>query len=529
MYLRIALLMLSLHAFTSAHSENNDSIWNDSITGIRMHLQRPDTLYRYTCPLHMYGKNSDGTPKHPALEALTEDLGINAMVLSWDYFVTNRSYARISRSVLKQNLTGGWVWDNDSFSGNQFSHPYHGAMFYNAAREHGLSYGVSTIYPLVGSATWEIFCETNRPAVNDLISTGVGGAAIGEVFHRTSDIFFDDTKTGANRVIREIVGSFLNPVRGMHRIVSGEMFRVNHQHAGKNEEPEPYSFLIGIGDDYTMDFGDIHPRLERHYRRHLPYLDIRFTYGNHYNDLDHGIASHAFDFFTLHTLINFSSNAPTVGEFDISGRIGSKQFVTPHRWKFDVGFYQNIKYVDHFTSSRNEHPGNLAIISEAASFGAGFHAERHGKAITLIHDFMLSAVPLGGSTADYYPIRRYNFGTGFSVRKEFQFIYNRHISFGNRLYFMRLFTPYGCTPEEITQKTQTAASNGEDIVEGISSWGDIGQQSILQHAISFNVNVTPNLMFNISHGFYLRHGNYRYYPSHTAKSHNLRFGFCYAM
>ena len=47
--------------------------------------------------------------------------------------------------------------------------------------------------------------------------------------------------------------------------------------------------------------------------------------------------------------------------------------------------------------------------------------ERQGHTSTLTHDFMLSAVPLGGSTADYYPFRRYNFGTGASIRYRFQY------------------------------------------------------------------------------------------------------------
>ena len=126
------------------------------------------------CPLH-------------AIEVARPD----SLVFSWNHFVTDRDWARVTSTTLHRNLSGGWVWDNDSFSGNQFSHPYHGSMFYNAAREHGLSYGVSLLYPVAGSVTWELLCETNRPAINDLLSTGVGGAAFGEVTHRMSDIFFD--------------------------------------------------------------------------------------------------------------------------------------------------------------------------------------------------------------------------------------------------------------------------------------------------------------------------------------------------
>lgn len=222
-----------------AEGAKPDSIWQDSITGIRTHLQRIDTLAPYNCPIYFFGKSTNGTAKHPALQAMVETVGINALVLGWDHYVQQREWTEITKDVLHRNLTGGWLWDNDSFSGNQFAHPYHGSMFYNAAREHGLSYGVSLIYPVIGSATWELFCETNPPAVNDLLSTGIGGAALGEITHRTSDIFFDNTKRGAQRVVREVIGTFLNPVRGLHRMISGEMFHVNPLNPDKKELPEP--------------------------------------------------------------------------------------------------------------------------------------------------------------------------------------------------------------------------------------------------------------------------------------------------
>lgn len=530
---RIAHLILLAIAWqtlcVTTHATENDSIWHDSITGTRMHLQRVEALTPYHCSLHFFGQKPDGSPKSPALQALVEDIGINALVFSWDHFVTDREWARVTNSTLHQNLNGGWVWDNDSFSGNQFSHPYHGSMFYNAAREHGLSYGVSLIYPLVGSATWELFCETNRPAFNDFISTGVGGAGIGEVTHRASDIFFDNSKRGASRVAREIVGTLLNPVRGLHRIMSGEMFRVNHLSAGKKETPEPYSFQIGIGDRYVYDMGDIHPQLGRRYHEHIPFLDIRFNYGNHYNNLDEGKASRAYDYFDLYALVNLDSSHPTIGELDIMGRIGSIQRQLPLRWKLDIGFYQNIKYIDHYGKDGHQQAGNLAIISEAASFGAGFHAERQGKAITLKHDLMLSAVPLGGSTADYFPLRRYNFGTGFSVRHNFQFIYNRHISFGNQFYFMRLFIVKGADPARLDLYINHPDQYAKEMTDGINAWGDLGEQSILQNRLFLSVNVTPSLQFHLQNEFYLRHGNYRDYPSRTAKSMEWKAGFSYAL
>ena len=513
---------------TMVHAVEPDSIWHDSITGIRTHLQHPDTLTPYTCSLHFFGKHPDGSPKQPALQAMIENIGINALVFSWDHFVTDRAWARVTNATLRQNLTGGWVWDNDSFSGNQFAHPYHGSMFYNAAREHGLSYGVSLLYPLAGSLTWELFCETNRPATNDFLSTGIGGAAIGEVTHRVSDIFFDDSKRGANRVVREFIGTMLNPVRGLHRILSGEMFRVSHLSAGKKESPEPYTFQIGFGDRYIRDVGTIHPQTGHRYHENIPFLDFRFNYGNHYNNLDEGVATRAFDYFDIYALVNLDSDHPTVGELDIAGRIGSIQRQLPHQWKLDIGFYQNIKYIDHY-SVLHQDAGNLAIISEAASFGAGFHAERQGTATTLKHDLTLSAVPLGGSTADYYPMRRYNFGTGFSLRHGFEFTYNRHLSFGNQLYFMRLFILKGASPQKLSLYASDPVTYRQELEDGINAWGDKGEQSILMNRLFFRANLFRNLSLQLQHEFYLRHGNYRQYPSHTAKSHEWKAGISYAL
>ncbi len=524
--LYILCCICPLHAIEVARP---DSIWHDSITGIRTHLQRPDSLTPYTCSLHFFGKKANGTPQTPGLQAFIEDMGINALVFSWNHFVNDRDWARVTSTTLHRNLSGGWVWDNDSFSGNQFSHPYHGSMFYNAAREHGLSYGVSLLYPVAGSVTWELLCETNRPAINDLLSTGVGGAAFGEVTHRMSDIFFDNTKQGPQRVVREIIGSLLNPVRGIHRIMSGEMFRVNHSNAGKKEEPMPYTFQIGTGGRYIYDRAPIHPRTGARYYEAIPYLDFRFIYGNHFNHLEEGKSPRAYDYFELYSLVNFAPDQPTVGELDIRGRIGSRQYQMPHQWKLDLGFYQNVKYIDHYSKEGNEEPGNLAIISEAASFGIGLYFERQGRTSTLTHDFMFSTVPLGGSTADYYPFRRYNFGTGASIRYRFQYDLNRHLSVGDDFYFMRLFILKGYHPNELERYTEDEDLHQEALLEGINAWGDRGEQSIFQNRLFLNVHLYRNLHLNFQHEFYLRHGNYRYYPSITGKGHEWKLGLNYAL
>lgn len=530
--LRFIHSLLFCGAIATCHAVSpqvTDSVWHDSITGTLTHLQQVDTLAPYTCSLHFFGKKPDGSPKAPALQALVEDFSINALVLGWDYYIQRRDWARVTRHHIKRNLTEGWVWDSDSFSGNQFAHPYHGSMFYNAARQHGLSYGVSLLYPLAGSFTWEVFCETNRPAYNDLLSTGIGGAAIGEVTHRVSDIFFDNTKRGPERVVREFLGTLVNPVRGLHRIISGEMFHVNPFNAGKREQPMPYSFQIGAGNRYIYDIGPTHPNTEGRFFGNVPFLDIHFNYGDHFNHLDLGKSPRAYDCFDLYMLFNFAPDHPTIGELDLRGRIGSIQRQLPHKWKLDISFNQNIRYIDHYNKHDEDAPGNLPLISEAASFGAGFYAQRQGRLTTLTHDFTLNAVPLSGSAADYFTMRRYNFGTGFSTRYRFQFTLNRRFTVGNDFYFMRLFILKGTEPRLIQQYLEDPEKHAADLQSGTVAWGDKGEQSILQNRAFLQVNLIHNLQLHLQHEFNLRHGNYRLYPSLTGKSHEWHIGIRYAL
>lgn len=88
------------------------------------------------------------------------------------------------------------MWDNDQFSTNQFAHPYHGSLYFNSARTHGLNFWESCPYVLGGSLMWEFWGENEPAAINDVFSTTFGGIAIGEVLYRTSALALDDSQSG---------------------------------------------------------------------------------------------------------------------------------------------------------------------------------------------------------------------------------------------------------------------------------------------------------------------------------------------
>ena len=115
-------LLLGSALFTHAQV-GNDSVWVEHATGDIMHR----TVLSPT--------DSVVTLKPKPLLGLAETVLLNTAVLSWDYFFfDNREWAKVTSKSIKNNLSSYWEWDDDSFSGNLFSHTYHGSMFFNTAR-----------------------------------------------------------------------------------------------------------------------------------------------------------------------------------------------------------------------------------------------------------------------------------------------------------------------------------------------------------------------------------------------------------
>ena len=136
-------------------------------------------------------------------QAAAEATGINVGVQLFDRYALNSDFAQTTLNSLKRNFTDGMVWDNDFFITNLFAHPYHGNLYFNAARSNGLSFWESAPYALGGSLMWEFLGETEPPAINDIIATTCGGIAIGEMTHRLSRTVLDDRDRGGIRFLRE--------------------------------------------------------------------------------------------------------------------------------------------------------------------------------------------------------------------------------------------------------------------------------------------------------------------------------------
>ncbi|HUM00932.1 MAG TPA: DUF3943 domain-containing protein, partial [Thermoanaerobaculia bacterium] len=163
------------------------------------------------------------TEKRFAAAAL-ETLALDFVPWALNRYATDFFFAEISVDSTRHNLQTGFTYDHDVFPTNQASHPYHGGLYFNAARTNGYSFWESAPFVLGGSFLWEMFSESQPPALNDLVQTTLGGMAWGETQFRISNLILDNTKSGFERFLREAAGLVVNPMGGFNRLLRGQMW-----------------------------------------------------------------------------------------------------------------------------------------------------------------------------------------------------------------------------------------------------------------------------------------------------------------
>jgi hypothetical protein len=158
---------------------------------------------------------------------IAEVLAINWVSSGVNEYVRNANFNQVSPRSWWYNLDHGLTYDDNEFKTNQYLHPWNGAMYYNTGRANGFGYWSSSLFAFGGAFFWECCGETHPMSLNDLVSTGFGGIAVGEQMHRLSSQLLNNQDTGKSRFFRE-AGSFLiNPVRGLNRAISGRFMSVH--------------------------------------------------------------------------------------------------------------------------------------------------------------------------------------------------------------------------------------------------------------------------------------------------------------
>jgi hypothetical protein len=198
-------------------------------------------------------------------KAAIEITSLNVTIWLFNRYVIKEKWAYVSWDSIRDNLKSGFFWDKDTYWTNLLGHPYHGAINYAVARANNLSVLESTLFTLLGSATWEIFLESrgdkdNPPSRNDIILNTIGGLALGDLLFKAANLFIDESAVGFERVLRETMAFAVNP-GNIFRLVSGDAFKVGfppEKHyfnlefpfgAYKTSSGQP-TFLMALGLEY---------------------------------------------------------------------------------------------------------------------------------------------------------------------------------------------------------------------------------------------------------------------------------------
>ena len=431
----------------------------------------------------------------------------NIGVWSFDRFVLQAEYARINFKTVRNNFKSGFVWDNDMFSTNLLMHPYHGGLYFNAARSNGKNFWQSVPFAAGGSLMWELFMENEAPSINDFMATTLGGAALGEMTFRISDLLIDDRLTGFDRFKREALLTVISPVRGLNRIINGDAWK--HRNIRGNSVPAtPVVFSVSAGHRFIAD------RLYRRqdYSNMISY-DLGLLYGN---EFDTGNEK-PYDFFTFKLGGNFFSTQPIVSRVNVLGMLFSTNVsLKSQNQCLNYGLFQHFNYYES-QSDANHVQLYPYKISEAASAGPGLLYKISAKnKVTFTASAYLSAILLGGSQTDHYRYdeRDYNMGSGFSSKLNLALNINNKLQLELSAEDYRIYSWVGYAPD--------------DFRDGIwNVHGDVGNTSLSVGRIGIGYLIGKNIFITSESSYNYRNSVYKYYPNvaHHVAEHKLSLGY----
>ena len=422
-------------------------------------------------------------------------VGVNLGVWSFNRFLMREDFAYIDMHTIRENFKSGFVWDNDNLDTNMFFHPYHGNLYFNAARSNGYNYWQSGLFALGGSAMWEFFMENEYPSTNDIIATPIGGMALGETLYRTSDLILDDRAVGAERWGREIAAFIVSPMRGLTRIIHGDAWRHRSTSGRQFGIPDVcIAFSAGIR---ALEFeGEV---LDRGMGIAS---EVDIEYGDRFNT-EH---EKPYDFFSMGVGLNLQKSQPVLGQVNLIGRLLNRGIVEKSDMTLNLGLYQHFDFYDSNVIS-DVSPVVPYKIAIPASVGGGLQFQRQK-----VGNWDLSAsvygngIFMGAVLSDHYRLanRNYNIASGFGTKSQLAALFKDNkfsVSLSHEFY--RFFTWDGYARDvdwtSVDPKT-------------LDAQGDESQSSVHVSELRLDYRLMKRMYLTGSFMHFHRDTNYRYYP-----------------
>ena len=346
--------------------------------------------------------------RHRFLRASLEVVGFNLVMTAFGRYIMepDGSGFVVSTKTIKENLEAGMEWDDNSFSANNIRHPYQGALYFNAARSNGFDFYQSSAFSFAGAWLWEYTGEAHHPSYNDWVTTSVGGIMVGESLWRLSDLVIDNEARGSGRKWRELGGFFINPMRGVNRLITGEAFVVHKNAPGRKPDYFGGRFNLGLrilGDEDRWKSSST-----------KMFISSNMIYGTKLGT----VGGKPFDYFDFHVQLNFNNKPHGLGLFNINAIL--------HGW--DMGGSETktnqLNANIHFTYFDNEastYGGQSLSASYLSRFG-------QGKGFESELELYLEGIIFGASKSDYFNLsgREYDYGPGAGARLSYSLMAGDH-------------------------------------------------------------------------------------------------------
>jgi len=370
---------------------------------------------------------------------LAADLGLLTFGVWLPSRLLGTEWAVIGTNSVKENLKTGFVWDDDQWGMNQWGHPLHGGQFFNAARTNGYDFWGSIPFVVTGSMFWELFMEAEPPSINDLISTSVGGVYMGETQYRLSSLLLDNTARGSERTFRELGAFFINPIRGVNRLLTGETAR--HGQNPTDWRPSGIRAVLSAGTNHIANGTDFASG-ENAYL-----LKGYFAYGDPFEDHEQ---AKPYEFFDLRFALNLHGRVPFIQEVSGNALITGRNTYRGESRETLWGIFQHYDYLD----TKSYQFGGQSI-------GAGMIKRmRANTSLPVILATHLNALVLGGSNIGFATPsgRHYNYSTGANFKAQLVLDHKRYGYLALRYWLYWFHTLSGVKGNELSSYAQASLS-----------------------------------------------------------------------
>jgi hypothetical protein len=350
-----------------------------------------------------------GVPRSYAW-AIGEAAAINFTASASNEYIRNANFNQISPRSWWSNIERGFKYDDNDFTTNQYIHPFNGAAYFNAARSNGISFWPAYAIAIGGAFQWELAGETHPMSKNDMISTGIGGAILGETMYRFSSMMLDNQATGSRRFFRE-TGSFLvDPVRGFNRLVSGRTWKIRPNPpdaADTNPKWQQNDLAFGyrlVGRDKSLE----------HDTYHTAYLNYRHDHG----DVFANRRQQPFDYFWFEGQLNFNDVA-LIGRAHMYGDLWSAPVGDRAPYRHMLAAVQYFDYINNNVYKYGAQSLGFTLFSRWGKVG-DFSLDTRLDAMGTVLGALNSNFAALAEVEDPERLREYDYGPGGGAKAKIE-------------------------------------------------------------------------------------------------------------